>query len=145
MISHCILPNIGLSNIYVRTLTRIYIFSVHMITLRNTTLKLKACLSIPKRLNLFQVQSSAIITQSNLSWYYIRQVVITVAESESNIRITTDTPYLTLMGELWDVYCEDLGENWLRYNGTTLYSQHIHFIQAGVNQLPQTTDMPFWW
>ena len=25
-------------------------------------------------------------------------------------------------GELWDVYCEDLGENWPRYNCTSLYS-----------------------
>ena len=31
---------------------------------------------------------------------------ITVAESESDIRITTDTPYLALTGELWGVYCE---------------------------------------
>ena len=38
-------------------------------------------------------------------------IVITVAESESIIRITTDTPYLTLMGELYGVYWEDLGEN----------------------------------
>ena len=36
-----------------------------------------------------------------------------MAESESDIRITTDTPY----------YCEDLGENWSRYNGTVLYAQ----------------------
>ena len=47
--------------------------------------------------------------------------MITVAESESSIRTTTDIPYLALMGELLDVYCEDFGENWLRYNGTTLY------------------------
>ena len=25
------------------------------------------------------------------------------------------------MGDLWGVFCEDLVENWLRYNGTTLY------------------------
>ena len=25
------------------------------------------------------------------------------------------------MDELWDVFCEDFGENWLRYNGTTLW------------------------
>ena len=30
-------------------------------------------------------------------------------------------PHLTLMGELWGVYCEDLGENWLRYSDTALY------------------------
>ena len=46
---------------------------------------------------------------------------MTVAEIESDIRITTDTPYLALMGEPQSVYCEDLGENWQRYNGRALY------------------------
>ena len=31
-----------------------------------------------------------------------------MSESESDIRITTDTPYLALTVELWGVYCEDL-------------------------------------
>ena len=35
---------------------------------------------------------------------------ITVAESESDIRITTDNPYHALTGELWGVYYEDLGK-----------------------------------
>ena len=47
--------------------------------------------------------------------------VITVPEIELDVRITTDTPYLTLTNELRGVYCEDLGENWPRYNGATLY------------------------
>ena len=46
---------------------------------------------------------------------------IIVAEIESDIRIKIDTPYLTLTGKLWAVYFEDLGENWLRYNGTAVY------------------------
>ena len=50
-----------------------------------------------------------------------------MAESESDIRITTDTPYLALTGELWGVYCEDFGENWPRYNGTTLYTPKIPY------------------
>ena len=33
-----------------------------------------------------------------------------MAESESDIRITTDTPHLAHMGELWGVCCEDFGE-----------------------------------
>ena len=33
---------------------------------------------------------------------------------------TKNTPYLTLIGELWDVYHEYFGENWLGYNGTLL-------------------------
>ena len=40
---------------------------------------------------------------------------ITGAELETYFEPTTYTPYL-VMG----VYCEDLGENWPRYNGTTL-------------------------
>ena len=44
-----------------------------------------------------------------------------MAECESDIRITIETPYLTLTGELWGVYCDDFGENWPRYHGTTLY------------------------
>ena len=47
---------------------------------------------------------------------------ITVAESKSDIRFTTDAPYLTLTGELWGVYCDNLGENWPRYNGTALHT-----------------------
>ena len=34
---------------------------------------------------------------------------ITVSESESDIKIPTDTSYFTLTGELKGVYCEDLG------------------------------------
>ena len=29
-----------------------------------------------------------------------------------------------MSGELWGVFCENFGENWLRYNGTALWSQH---------------------
>ena len=45
----------------------------------------------------------------------------TVAESESDFRITTASPYLALSGELWGVYYEDLGDDWTRYNDTALY------------------------
>ena len=37
------------------------------------------------------------------------------AEHKSGFEPTKYTPYLTLTGELWVVYCEDLGENWLCY------------------------------
>ena len=37
------------------------------------------------------------------------------------VELSKDTPYLALMGQLWGPFCEDLRENWLRYNGTTLY------------------------
>ena len=43
-----------------------------------------------------------------------------MAENESDIRITTNTPYLAFTGKLLGVYFEDLGENWPRYNGAAL-------------------------
>ena len=43
-----------------------------------------------------------------------------VAEHKSDFKLTTNTPYLALTGELWDAYCEDFEENWLRSNGTVL-------------------------
>ena len=51
---------------------------------------------------------------------------MTATECKLDFKITTDTLYLTLTGELWVVYCEDLGENWLRYDGTTLYIKWNH-------------------
>ena len=36
----------------------------------------------------------------------------TAAEGKLDLKLTTDIPNLTLKGELWGVYCEDLGENW---------------------------------
>ena len=37
-------------------------------------------------------------------------------------KLTTDTPYLylALMGEVWGVYCEDLGKKLQHYNSTTI-------------------------
>ena len=48
-----------------------------------------------------------------------------MAESGSDIRITIDTSYLALTGELSVVYCKDFGENWPCYNGTALYKASI--------------------
>ena len=45
----------------------------------------------------------------------------TTTGAECKSESTKDTPYLTQMGELLGVFCEYLGENWLCYNGTTLY------------------------
>ena len=46
---------------------------------------------------------------------------MTGAKLKSDFKLTTNTPYLALTGELWGVYREDLGENWPRYNDTALY------------------------
>ena len=71
---------------------------------------------------------------------------MTEAESNTKIKLTNDTPYLVLTGELWGVYCESLEENGQRYNGTALYeitfaypknlTPHNHFlpsVQSGTN------------
>ena len=47
--------------------------------------------------------------------------MLTEAEYKSECQMINYTPYLALTGELWTVFCEDSGENWLRYNGTALY------------------------
>ena len=44
--------------------------------------------------------------------------LMTEAKLKPEFVLTKDTPYLALTGELWSVYWEDLGENWLHYNGT---------------------------
>ena len=51
------------------------------------------------------------------------------AEHESDSELTEDITYmyLTLTGELWGVYCEDLGENGSRFNGTALYYLVMHW------------------
>ena len=61
---------------------------------------------------------------------------MTMAEVKytSEVRFTKDTPYLALTGELWGVFCEDLGENLPRYNSTvvvvTLIANIIHEIES---------------
>ena len=46
---------------------------------------------------------------------------MTMAERKSNIRLTKNTPYLALTGELCDVFCEDFGENWPRYKAPHVF------------------------
>ena len=38
-----------------------------------------------------------------------------------SIVITTNKLYVAITGALQGAYCKDLGDNWLRYNGTVLY------------------------
>ena len=37
------------------------------------------------------------------------------------VELIKDTLYFALTGELWGVFCKDLGENWPHYNSTALY------------------------
>ena len=41
----------------------------------------------------------------------ILHTALTKTEHEAKFEFTKDTPYLTLMGELWAVHCEYLGES----------------------------------
>ena len=62
--------------------------------------------------NCFMTKYSHVPLSRDIIYHDITyNTVITVAESESDIRITTDTSYLALTGELWGVYFEDLGDN----------------------------------
>ena len=66
-----------------------------------------------------QIQPSAVITWVNIVRYYTNTGI--VAEYQSLAASTKDTPYFTITGKLWGIFCEYLWENWLRYNGTALY------------------------
>ena len=46
---------------------------------------------------------------------------MTTADHTSDLKLTTDTPYLILTGELYGVFCEDFWENWPHYNSTALF------------------------
>ena len=59
-------------------------------------------------------------------WYDIAYITAVIqAEYKSEFETTKDSPYLTLTGQLWGVFCEDFQEYWLRHNGTVLYYQHM--------------------
>ena len=56
------------------------------------------------------IKSSAVLMQDNISWYYIlqyydRSKILIIFQNHKG------TPYLTLMGELWDVFLNDFLEN----------------------------------
>ena len=39
------------------------------------------------------------------------QKTLIYAEYESEFKLTKNTPLLAFMGKLWDVFCENFGEN----------------------------------
>ena len=59
-----------------------------------------------------EVQSSAVIIYHDIAL----GITMTAVERKVDFKLTTDTTYLALRHELWGVYCDELGENWLRYN-----------------------------
>ena len=58
------------------------------------------------------VQSSSIITQSNMTWYCIR--------------FFSDWDRLSIRVLMTSVFYEDFGEKLLHYNGTALYFSGLH-------------------
>ena len=80
-----------------------------------------SCVQYPMKL----LQSDAVVTQSIATWYTEYSTAITKVECLWDFVLTIDTPYLAREGELWGVYCENFGENWLCYNSNALYfSEH---------------------
>ena len=68
----------------------------------------------------------------NVVWFItILHTVTTATDRKSGFKLTTDTPYLGLTGEIWDVQCENFEENWLRYYGTTLWYAEHYFAALG--------------
>ena len=57
---------------------------------------------------------------SPIDYDIAQDTVMIVSEHKSDFNFTSDTSYLTFLGNLWGVYYEDLWENWLQYNSTTL-------------------------
>ena len=55
---------------------------------------------------------------------------MTEAKYKSNFEHIKDTPYLTLMGELWGVFCENFGENQTHYNRSKLYVYILESSQS---------------
>ena len=57
----------------------------------------------------WRIQSSAVLTRSNITRYNTQQCLI-ASEHKPDFELTTDIPYLALTGELC-IYCQDLEEN----------------------------------
>ena len=82
----------------------------------------------------FHIQSSTIISRSIKTLYYI-QYCSHWDRSLSEVELTKDTPYLTLTGELWDVFCEDSGEI-IKALHCSLYDNEIYVLSCLVSLLP---------
>ena len=57
----------------------------------------------------------------NITLYSMALTAVNYAHHKTEFKLTKDTPYLTLTGNLLGVFCEDFEENWPGYNGTALY------------------------
>ena len=103
-------------------------------------------LSQEMRTCMIYIQSSAVITRSNISRFYTQRCTESCRRRIRLENHNRNPAYLALMGELWGVCCEEIGENWPRYNGTALYMKllwcWIYFIKIHLH-IPSflNTDM----
>ena len=93
-----------------------------------------------------KLQSGAVIKRSNIIRFCTQH---NSCWSRTNIRANNHKgiPYLALTGELWGVYCDDLGKNWPRYNGTALYvpmSHNKRLFEKMAKNLNFDLFWPFW-
>ena len=65
----------------------------------------------------FQIQSSAVITRSNISKLIAYMIAGTQTKNQSNAGFTRNTSYLALTGKLWGVFRECVWETWSRNIG----------------------------
>ena len=63
------------------------------------------------------------------------------SDYQSDSGFPNDTPYLALAGELWDVFCEYLWENWPRYSGTALWYVTCRSIGMGAKVTITPTEL----
>ena len=70
---------------------------------------------------------------------------MTEADYKSQSEPTKYIPYLTLRGQVWDVFCEDLRENWPCYNSTALYClQYVNGLeQERCNSIANALEFVF--
>ena len=61
----------------------------------------------------------------NTAQEHVYNTAVTMKEYKTGIALTRDTSYLFLTGELWGVYCDNLGENSPRYTDTALYIKAV--------------------
>ena len=66
-----------------------------------------------------KIQLSAIMTRP-IYQDITYGTALAATKHKSDFKLTTDTSYLTLKGELWGVCYENFEENWLWYNSTAL-------------------------
>ena len=76
------------------------------------------------------IQSSAIITWSNIVRYYINNYR-NWGRISIRCLIHKDNSYIALNGELWGVFCEYFWENWPNFNGTALYYRWGRILEEG--------------